>query len=229
MEKRMKVADFAARVGIVPKTVYKMIERNEIMTVNERINNRLITLIVTSDEQIAELRKNFSKDTVSIGNYYENVTENDRTQYDNNSYGTVKNNYNTDLNSEVIDRIISLSEGYNEQLKEINNELITAKSQLLLLEDKKNTAEGDKSYWQKEYFKQKEENSTLNKQLEKRNKTLLVLITVSITLLITFIGVLVTYNLTRPQAQPVELEEVQEIELPIEPVQPIKHPKKKTY
>lgn len=57
MEKKFKVAEFAALLGIVPKTVYKMIERNEIITVSERVNNRQTTLVVTSDEQIQELKK----------------------------------------------------------------------------------------------------------------------------------------------------------------------------
>lgn len=227
MEKRLKVAEFATLVGIVPKTVYKMIVRNEILTVTEKVNNRNVTLIVTSDEQIAEFRKNFSKDTVNVGNYYENVTENYHSQKDNYGYETVKDNYSNNFNAEVIERIISLSESYNEQLREVNDELITAKSRLLLLEDKKNTAEGDKSYWRDEFFKQKEENKALNLQLEKRNKTLLIMITISITLLFTFIGALITYNISKPQAQPAKQEI---IEQPIEPVQqPVKYPKKKIY
>ena len=61
MEKKLKVADFAALLGIVPKTVYKMIERNEVITVSERVNNRQTTLIVTDEEQIKNFRKIYGK------------------------------------------------------------------------------------------------------------------------------------------------------------------------
>ena len=143
MEKKFKVADFAALIGIAPKTVYKMIERNEILTDTERVNNRNTTVIITSDEQIAELQKIYSKSPVNDGNYYENVTVNNHSMNENESYNTERANNNSILTSDVIDRIITLNEGYNEQLKTVteklftaNDELVKVKSQQLLLEDK---------------------------------------------------------------------------------------------
>lgn len=143
MEKKLKVADFAALLGIVPKTVYKMIERGEIITVNEKVNNRSTTLVVTSDEQIQELKKAYGKEQVNNGNYYENVTENERLMSDIEYSGSVKHFDNNNFATEVIDRIVALNEGYNEQLKEyseqlqkVNEELVTAKSKVLFLEDK---------------------------------------------------------------------------------------------
>lgn len=143
MERKLKVADFATLLGIVPKTVYKMIERNEILTVSEKVNNRQTTLVVTSDDQINELRKIYSKEQVSNGNYYENVTEIEHTNTDNVTHNTVKDTNTSVFAAEVIDRIITLSNGYNEQLntyhdhlQQVSEELITAKSKMLLLEDK---------------------------------------------------------------------------------------------
>lgn len=143
MEKKLKVADFAALLGIVPKTVYKMIERGEIITVTEKVNNRSTTLVVTSDEQIQELRKTYGKEHVSNGNYYENVTENERLISDIEYAESVKHTDNNAFATEVIDRIVALNEGYNEQLKKyseqlqkVNEELVTAKSKVLFLEDK---------------------------------------------------------------------------------------------
>ena len=143
MEKKFKVADFAALIGIAPKTVYKMIERNEILTDTERVNNRNTTVIITSDEQIAELQKIYSKSPVNDGNYYENVTVNNHSMNENESYNAVNNSNIDTLTPNVIDRIITLNEGYNEQLKTVteklftaNDELVKVKSQQLLLEDK---------------------------------------------------------------------------------------------
>ena len=143
MEKKLKVADFAALLGIVPKTVYKMIEREEIVTVTEKVNNRLTTLVVTSDAQINELKKIYCKEQVNNGNYYENVTDNNHSVSDIESHSPVKTISNNEFASEVIDRIVAINEGYNEQLKEyneqlknVNEELVTAKSKVLFLEDK---------------------------------------------------------------------------------------------
>ena len=143
MEKKFKVADFAALLGIAAKTVYKMIEREEIATVTEKVNNRATTLVVVTDEQIAELKKNYSKEQVNSGNYYETVTDNNHSIVDAESYEVVKYSPDNAFASEVIDRIIAINDGYNEQLREytehlrkVNDELVTEKSKVLLLEDK---------------------------------------------------------------------------------------------
>ena len=143
MDRKLKVAEFAALLGIVPKTVYKMIERNEIITVTEKVNNRQTTLVVTNDEQIEEFRKSYSKNQVNNGNYYENVTGNECSEIFTERNEPVKNNSGAEFANEVIDKIITLNNGYNEQINEYNNrlekvneQLITAKSKLLLLEDK---------------------------------------------------------------------------------------------
>ena len=143
MERKYKVADFAALLGITAKTVYKMIDREEIMTVTEKVNNRATTLVVVTDEQISELKKNYSKEQVITGNCCENVTDNNHSIMDAESYEVVRNNNDVGFASEVIDRIIAINDGYNEQLREynerfkqVNEELVKEKSKVLLLEDK---------------------------------------------------------------------------------------------
>ena len=139
----MRGVAFAALLGIAAKTVYKMIEREEIATVTEKVNNRATTLVVVTDEQIAELKKNYSKEQVSSGNYYETVTDNNHSIVDAESYEVVKYSPDNAFASEVIERIIAINDGYNEQLREytehlrkVNDELVTEKSKVLLLEDK---------------------------------------------------------------------------------------------
>lgn len=191
MEKKLKVADFAALLGIVPKTVYKMIERNEVITVSERVNNRQTTLIVTDDEQIENFRKIYGKTQVNNGNCYNSVTENEQSQSVIEGEIIEKNTHNNDFANEVIDRIIALNDRYNAQLNEYNNciqqvneELITAKSKMLLLEDKA----GREGLYLNEINELKEGNKRLKLGLY-------VLITVSVMLLLGLTGY-VTYNLT---------------------------------
>ena len=187
----MKVADFAALIGVVPKTVYKMIEREEIITVNEKVNNRSTTLIVTTDEQIEELKKSYGKDTVNDGNCYENVTVNNRSMDDINSQYMEKINNNNIVTAEVIDRIITLNEGYNEQLKEVteklftvNDELVKVKSQTLLLEDKA----GREGFYLNEINQLKNSNKRLM-------KFIYLTVTVIVFLLLSLTGY-VTYNVS---------------------------------
>lgn len=191
MEKKLKVADFAALLGIVPKTVYKMIERNEVITVSERVNNRQTTLIVTDDEQIENFRKIYGKTQVNNGNCYNSVTENEQLQPVIEGEVIENNTHSNDFANEVIDRIIALNDGYNAQLNEYNNriqqvneELITAKSKMLLLEDKA----GREGLYLNEINELKEDNKRLKLGLY-------ALITVSVMLLLGLTGY-VTYNLT---------------------------------
>lgn len=188
MEKKFKVAEFAALLGIVPKTVYKMIERNEIITVSERVNNRQTTLVVTSDEQIQELKKTYSKEQVNNGNCYENVTENNQLFTANEHVYDLKPIQYADFANEVIDRIITLNDGYNEQLnsyndrlQRVNEELITTKSKMLLLEDKA----GREGLYINEMNELKRDNNRLKKFLYLA-LTVIVFMLISVTWLLTY-------------------------------------------
>lgn len=190
MERKMKVADFAALLGVAAKTVYKMIEREEIMTVTEKVNNRATTLVVATDEQISELKKNYSKEQVITGNCCENVTDNNHSIIDAEGYEVVRNNNDTNFASEVIDRIIAINDGYNEQLKEynerlqrVNDELVTERSKVLLLEDKA----GREGLYLNEINGLKTDN-------EKLKKYIALLITLLVLLLLGLTGY-VTYNI----------------------------------
>lgn len=133
MEKKLKIADFAALVGVTPKTVYKMVERNELITVSEKVNNRITTLVVTNDDQIEEFKVNYGKAGVNVGNCEDiltgvnnNVNVNEASQSCNSG----------DINSDIIDKVIQMNQEYNNRIATLNEELVTVKAQTLLLEDK---------------------------------------------------------------------------------------------
>ncbi len=238
MDKKLKVAEFATLLGIVPKTVYKMIERNEVITVTERVNNRQTTLIVTNNEQIEEFRKNYGKQQINNGNYYNSVTENNQSIPVNNGNEYSNNQNNSNLASEVIDKILTLNDGYYEQLNNysdkimsINEELISAKSNLLLLEDKRKTAEGDKKHWENKYFEIEAEKRELLGEIEKRNRIILTIITVSCTLFISVIVGLILFNNTILQKETVQqptTEKTSAVQIQKNEVKPIAQPRDKT-
>lgn len=53
--KKIAVYEYAKLIGVTPKTVYKMIEKEEVITTKEIVNNREVKRIVVDDEEI--LRK----------------------------------------------------------------------------------------------------------------------------------------------------------------------------
>lgn len=167
MEKKFKVSDFAEIVGCTPKTVYKMIERNELKTVSEKVNNRETTVIVATDEQIKDLQGQFGKLPVNESECNENVTYNEGNE-------PVKNNDNHVKVNEVIDKVMEMAREYSNELRTVNEELVTYKTQALLLEDKQRTEKEALEHWQNEYFQQKTEleqlKSTNEKEIKNKNK-----------------------------------------------------------
>lgn len=133
MGEKYKISEFANILGITPKTVYRMIEREELMTVNEKVNNRLITLVIATDEEVQRFKNNYGKNTDNIGNCEDILTDNNELMNFNNS----SNSQNTNLSaSDVLDKIVSINEEYNNRLMSLNEELINSKSKMLYLEDK---------------------------------------------------------------------------------------------
>ena len=140
-----------------------MIERNELKTVTEKVNNRETTVIVATDEQIKDLQGQFGKLPVNESECNENVTYNEGNE-------PVKNNDSLKVNSEIVDKVIDLSREYTDKLTLVNEELVNAKSQMLFLTDKLKSDNDSKDYWQKEYFKKDYE----VKQSEKSKFTVII-------------------------------------------------------
>lgn len=185
MERKLKFSEFAELIGTTAKTVYKMEERNEIMTVIEKVNNRPTRLVITNDDQIKHFKTIYSKSPFTTSNYEENVTINNEEMNNNNHSQTANNN---EFIQEMFERIVILNDEYNNRIEKLNNELIDSKSKLLLLEDKANR-EGL-------YIKEINELKIENNQLRiSKSKSLNVLVTVIIVLSMVVVG-LITYNVT---------------------------------
>jgi len=185
MERKLKVSEFAELIGITSKTVYKMESRGEIKTVNERVNNRLTTIVVTNDEEIQKFRLSYSKSPFNNSNYEEFVTNNNESMNNNNTSQTAPNN---EFIQEIFEKIVILNEEYNNRIEKLNNELIDSKSKLLLLEDRA----GKEGLYLKEINELKAENEQLKTS---KSRSLNALVTVIVILLMVVVG-FVTYSVS---------------------------------
>lgn len=197
MEKKLKIAEFAALIGVTAKTVYKMVDREEIKTVNEKVNNRLITLVVTNDAEIENFKNIYGKSPVNNGNYEDILTDSVESLNDNIHSQSSKNDISA---SEVLDRIIQINKEYNNELKRVNEELVNTKAQMLFLEDKA-SREGL-------YLQEIKELKTENEQLKIGNrKTLYALLTVIVILLLALVSYF-TFNIASAQKKADTTQEI---------------------
>jgi len=160
MEKKFKVSEFASLVGCSQKTVYRMIERGELITSNELSNGRKIVFIFANNKQIEEIKKNQVSNSDNDSQYEENLRENDMSK-----------GQNKVVTSSLVDKIIELSKDFNDRLITINEELVTYKSRVPLLEDKANR----EGLYLQEINQLKTDNDTLTKL---KNKVVVTLISV---------------------------------------------------
>lgn len=127
MDKKYKVSEFSELVGLAQKTIYRMIERGELMTVNDTQNGRKIVLIVANDKVIEQIKKNNENLTVNDCQYEETLSVNDMSK-----------TQNANIVNEIADKILELTNSYNDRLMTVTDQLITYKSRVPLLEDKAN-------------------------------------------------------------------------------------------
>lgn len=213
MERKMNVADFATLVGTTSKTIYEKLKKNDelpvnekLLTVNEKVKGREITLIVTNSEQISYYQNLYGKDTVNDGKYYETLTENNGYKQVNNVSKSVNDvqqpvkTFDTaDLESKLFDKLLTVNKEFNTRYEEkitqlisVSNELAEVKSRQLLLEDKAGR-EGL-------YIKEINELKTDNESIKKSNARLKYVI---ITLIMVIIGFVMYIVMVNNVSQPV--------------------------
>ena len=192
----MNVADFAALVGTTSKTIYQKISNyselpviEQLETVREKVKGREVTLIITNSEQIAHYKNLYGKNNVNDGEYYETLTDVNGYKPVNNVYETLKTPQTQSMPDDMFDKILTVSNDYNNRLQRYNDELIkvyeelsTVKSQQLLLEDKA----GKEGMYINEINELKKENNR-SKLFNK------LLITVIVGLLLVIIGYITYY------------------------------------
>lgn len=197
MEKKLKIAEFASLIGITAKTVYKMVERGELKTVSEKVNNRWTTLVLTNDVEVEKFKTIYGKSPVNIGNYEDMLTDNEEELNYNNPSQFKEN---AESASKILDKFIEANKEYNIQLMKLNEELVNTKAKMLFLEDKA-SREGM-------YLNEINELKTENKQLMNSKQVLsYLLITVVALLLLVLVGCL-TFNIAAAQKKEHVQEEI---------------------
>lgn len=179
MEKKYKFSEFADILGITSKTVYRMESREEIRTVKEKVNNRLISLVVATDEEIEKLKENYSKFTVNNSNYEDILTNNNNSM---NGNDTTQNNNNADFVNEIMDKVLLLNEEFMKRLNKVSEELANSKAQVLYLEDKA----GREGAYLKEINDLKKDNEKLKQSKQTVFNTSLIVISLLLLVIIGF-------------------------------------------
>lgn len=210
MEKKYKISEFANILGITPKTVYRMIEREEIVTVSEKVNNRSTTIVVITDDDLEKLKENYSKSNVNVGNYYENVTVNDDTVTVSN---TSQMNNNNNSTNEAIELLKEYNCTLNDRLDRLNEELITSKSKQLLLED----MEHRQGYMLNEINELRRD----NKQLMKDKSNTLIYSLIVIVILLLVITVQFTVSVVTNKKSDATVSKLEKVEPTIEKTSPV--------
>lgn len=209
MEKKLSVAEFAALVGTTSKTIYERIKRNrdlpsdeQLITVDEKVKGRSVTLISTNTQQIDVYKNIYGKSTVINGEYYEILTDNESSKPVINVNEPAKINNDNIPDNEVINRLLTLNEDNNNRILQLTDELITAKQNQLLLEDKAG----------REGLYLKEINDLKNRLTTDNNRNKLVinsLLTLLILLIMVIVGLL-TWFITVKNVQN-SVEKVQDL------------------
>lgn len=200
MEKKFKIAEFAALVGTSQKTVYSRLSNPDNLPVNEqltsvteKVRGRETTFIVTSEEQIKLYQKIFNYLPVSEGNYEDNLTYNNPSESVNGIKEQVKKSENRETGSlnpnEIIKEILNLNEVHREELNKVNKELVEYKSKVHLLE----YHEGREGFQTNEINELRKDNNELMKVNYNQKNVIIGLISVIILLIIFMVGY-ITFN-----------------------------------
>lgn len=132
-EKELKIAELATVWGVSVPATWNRVRKEGLKTVKKIDENRKeVTYVVISEETV---NKYLSTVNNNINNrYYEELLTNNNINNDNNN--GLKTESEPFSASEMFDKLTALNKEYNNRLEQVNEELIMAKSKMLLLEDK---------------------------------------------------------------------------------------------
>lgn len=144
MEKELKIAELAKLWGCSVPTTWNRINKEGLITFKKKDeNNKEINYVRISEEFINQfILNNVNNVYKDVNNgYYEdmlnvNNVNKDFNNVNNNVYDAEIINENNDFNKNVFDRLKTVYEDYNNEVKNLYNEISEYKAKQLLLEDK---------------------------------------------------------------------------------------------
>lgn len=202
MERKLSIAEFASIVGTTTKTIYERIKNNDklpvkeqLITVKESLNGRQTSVIVTTLEQIEIYKQIYGNFTVKQGEYYESLTDNNSSKTVNNINEPVNANNSNAFNTDLIDKLLTLNEEFNNRLEQKNTELITVNQQLYEYKSKHLLLEDRQGLYLSENKELKAEIETKEKEINSKDKLIKWLLTVIIVFIMSLLTV-ITYFVT---------------------------------
>ena len=162
----MKIADLALFWRVSVPTTWNRIRKEGLTTVKKPAENmKEVTFVMISDDILTKYNPdNFTTvNNIDNNDYYkEMLSDNNDNKNHNNGYNIPETQLHSGLSaSEVFERLTTINNDYNNRLQTLSNEVIDAKSKLLLLEDKANR----EGMYLNEINKLQKANSMLNKIL----------------------------------------------------------------
>ena len=150
--KRYKIVELASILGLTETAIRKKVKRGDFPTVQEVEQNRSVTKILLSDEQLKTLIEQTNHNKTVYSTIKETFAEDSET--------VINPNYQV-INDNNIDKIMEFTERYIDRLESVYKTLSEKDSQIKLIED-------SESRTKREF----NELSARVKQLEKENQEL---------------------------------------------------------
>lgn len=135
-EKELKISELASLWSVSVPSTWNRVRKEGLTTVKKVDENKKEVTFVQIPENI--LNKYLTTVENNINNhYYEELLTNNNVYKEDNNVNNDKNIDNNNISAlDILDRITTINNDYNNRLERVNEELITAKSKMLLLEDK---------------------------------------------------------------------------------------------
>lgn len=213
MNEEIKIADLARLWNVSVNTVWARIKKEGLLTSKRLDNNKEITFVSVPEEILKKYAVN------NVINHTNNV-DNEELLTANNPNNEINNPQTVDIIERIMtysqgvnEQLIAINNNYNEELRTVNNELIKYKSQMPLLEDKA-SREG---LYLKEINELKEVNNNVNKRNEALKNWLITVIILMILGLSALSVLLILAIKKPPEIRTVEVEKIIEktVEKPV--------------
>lgn len=168
MEKEIKISELARIWNVSVNATWTRIKKEGLITIKKMDNNREITFVTVSDEILNKYMVNNVNNGVNNGNYEELLTDDNTSQP---LASTEIIDKMIKFSNEVQERLITINNEHNEVVNNLNEQLITYKSQNLFLEDKSSKDASNAEYYKNKVFELTQEynkdKTELTQQLNK--------------------------------------------------------------
>lgn len=157
--KRYKIVELASILGLTETAIRKKVKRGDFPTVQEVEQNRSVTKILLSDEQLKTLIEQTNHNKTVYSTIKETFAEDSET--------VINPNYQV-INDNNIDKIMEFTERYIDRLESVYKTLSEKDSQIKLIEDSESRTKREFNELSARVKQLEKENQELKQQLNKK-------------------------------------------------------------